>query len=144
MIIYEIYNKKEYLEEIKVIKEDLKRMVLILEEYNNAMDLQDQIEYVLNNLDNDYSNYNNEIPNRYIEVTNEDISFNFITYYEELDEFCNNEVIISKDWKNLTFVYEYGNIDFATTYELNNRYVNSKEAKEPNPIRKYYPIKRGN
>ena len=39
MIIYGMHNKEQYLEEIKVIKEELKRMVLILDKYNNAMDL---------------------------------------------------------------------------------------------------------
>lgn len=141
MIIYDMDNKKEYLEKIKVIKEDLKRMVLILEDYNNAMELQDQIEFVTNNMFNDYSNYSNGLPNRFLEINSDFIKFNFVTYYHEFDDFYNNSIIISRDWKNITFIYDYENMAFAQTYSLENGMVNSYKANINHPVIKSYSVK---
>ena len=141
MIIYGMYNKEQYLEAIKVIKEDLKRMVLKLNDYNNAMELQDQIEYVINNMLNDYFNYSNDLPNSFFEINSDFIKFNFVTYYHEFDDFYNNIVIISRDWKNITLIYEYENMAFTQTYSLENKMVNSCKVEINHPVIKSYSIK---
>lgn len=149
MIIYGMHNKEQYLENLREIKDKLKKMVLQLDKYNGAMGLQDQIEYVLENIDNDYENDVHGSPKRYIKILNGSIRLNFITYYYEYEDYYNNEVIISEDWNTITFLYEYENLTFAQTYTLNDNIVKVEQyiPKENSTHKKYYSlelIKKGN
>lgn len=149
MIIYGMHNKEQYLENLGKIKDKLKKLVLQLDKYSGAMGLQDQIEYVLENIDNDYENDVHSLPKRYIKILNGSIRLNFITYYYEYEDYYNNEVIISKDWDSITFLYEYENLTFAQTYTLNDNIVTVEQyiPKENSTPKKYYSlelIKKGN
>ena len=125
-------NTPECLEQIPKIQIILDKIALLNYRRRGSSDLLDTICLIQNSLDNQKS-INLPV---HIDENKENIRFNFWIYYNELDEFNTNEVIISKDLKTMSIDITYGSFHFYEKYYMKSNVVEKEHLNN----KKYYPM----
>ena len=88
----------------------LDKIVVMNYAKRNSGELLDIISYISTSV--------NEQENVEMEETPSEYRFKFGTYYEEFEETYGNEVVITKDLKNLTVDMTYGSIHFYERFNM--------------------------
>ena len=125
-------NTPECLKKISSIQLLLDQMALANYKRTNSSELLDIISSIQEALDNQKDI---ELPVT-IEEDNKEIKFNFWVYYNELEDFNNNEVVISKDLTGLSIDSTYGQIHFYEVFNMKKGRIENEYIDEDN----YYRI----
>ena len=127
-------------EDIKKIQTILDKILLMNYSKRNAGDLNDILSFIYKNLEYSYQNGLSII----FQDDEDQIEFEFYTYYDEFEENCSNKVIISKDLSKLFIDINYGSIHFYDNFILNrNSVIRDRELVEnyiDDENEKYYAI----
>ena len=127
-------------EDIKKIQTILDKILLMNYSKRNAGDFNDILSFIYKNLEYSYQNGLSII----FQDDEDQIEFEFYTYYDEFEENCSNKVIISKDLSKLFIDINYGSIHFYDNFILNrNSVIRDRELVEnyiDDENEKYYAI----
>ena len=105
---------EKYERDCKNLKNILEKLRKENERKLHARDFMDTLDFIKDNVDKEVPN---EYP-RYIDFQPDRIRFNFWTYYDELEDYCSNDVVISKNYKDLSIKMNYGKVNFYDSFEM--------------------------
>lgn len=111
IIIDKEHNIDEYNKQIKGIVERLIAIKSELDDSIDSLELSDEIDEIIEGLKNGVST-NDRTLKIYIKYAKDFIIFNFITYNEAENEYCENVITISKNWD---FIQNYMETKECTT-----------------------------